>query len=158
MLYSERLRVPAWYWFAAIGVAVILSAEVHLGSPGVFAWLPYLVLVPFAAWVVTYLGRMRVEVVETSDATTGAVTQRVLRAGKATLPMSAVDRVAVVPGTAKSAALGRQLDPAAFVQHRSWVKPMVLIVLDDPDDPTPYWLVSTRNPDAVVAALSPNAR
>jgi hypothetical protein len=30
---------------------------------------------------------------------------------------------------------------------------MVLLVLDDPDDPTPYWLVSTRRPTAVLAAL-----
>jgi hypothetical protein len=29
----------------------------------------------------------------------------------------------------------------------------VLVVLDDPDDPTPYWLVSTRHPDRVLAAL-----
>ncbi|MBY6541056.1 DUF3093 domain-containing protein [Rhodococcus sp. BP-349] len=148
VLYSERLRVPVWYWVAAIGVAAILSAEVHMGSPGVMAWLPYVVLVPFAIWVVTYLGRMRVEVTEQNG-------ERMLHAGKARLPASVIDRVAVVPGTAKSAALGRQLDPSAFVQHRSWVKPMVLVVLDDENDPTPYWLVSTRNPDAVAAALTP---
>ena len=37
--------------------------------------------------------------------------------------------------------------------HRAWVGPMVLLVLDDPDDPTPYWLVSSRHPDRVLAAL-----
>ena len=37
--------------------------------------------------------------------------------------------------------------------HRAWVGPMVLLVLDDPDDPTPYWLVSCRHPDRVLAAL-----
>ena len=45
------------------------------------------------------------------------------------------------------------LDPAAYVLHRNWVGPMVLVVLDDPDDPTPYWLVSTRHPDKVLSAL-----
>jgi hypothetical protein len=30
---------------------------------------------------------------------------------------------------------------------------MVLLVLDDPEDPTPYWLVSTKHPDKVLAAL-----
>lgn len=54
-----------------------------------------------------------------------------------------IARAASIPATAKSAALGRQLDPAAYLMHRAWVKTMVLIVLDDPDDPTPYWLVST---------------
>ena len=33
------------------------------------------------------------------------------------------------------------------------VKSMVLLVLDDPDDPTPYWLISTRHPEKVLAAL-----
>lgn len=149
-VYDERLTVPVWYWVAAIGVASILSAEIHMGSPGVMAWLPYVILVPFAAWVVSRLGRVRVSVTDEGG-------ERVLHAGRAHLPVSAVARVAVVPKTAKSAALGRQLDPAAFVQHRSWVGPMVLIVLDDPDDPTPYWLVSTRRPDEVAAALDPTA-
>ena len=62
-------------------------------------------------------------------------------------------RSAEVPRSAKSAALGRQLDPAAFVVHKAWVGPMVLVVLDDPDDPTPYWLVSCRHPERVLSAL-----
>ena len=28
-----------------------------------------------------------------------------------------------------------------------------LVVLDDPEDPTPYWLVSSRRPEKVLAAL-----
>ncbi|HYZ67830.1 MAG TPA: DUF3093 domain-containing protein, partial [Mycobacterium sp.] len=68
-------------------------------------------------------------------------------------PVSVISRSAEVPKSAKSAALGRQLDPAAYVVHRAWVGPMVLLVLDDPDDPTPYWLVSCRRPERVLAAL-----
>jgi hypothetical protein len=73
--------------------------------------------------------------------------------GAAHLPVNVIERSAEVPKTAKSAALGRQLDPAAFVVHRAWVGPMVLLILDDPDDPTPYWLVSCRHPERVLAAL-----
>ena len=69
-----------------------------------------------------------------------------LVADKARLPREVIARGATVAATAKSAALGRQLDPAAYLMHRAWVKTMVLLVLDDPDDPTPYWLVSTRHP------------
>ena len=64
-----------------------------------------------------------------------------------------IARSAEVPQSAKSAALGRQLDPAAYVAHRGWVGPLVLVVLDDPDDPTPYWLFSCRNPQRMLAAL-----
>jgi hypothetical protein len=73
--------------------------------------------------------------------------------GAAHLPVSVISRSAEVPRSAKSAALGRQLDPAAYVMHRAWVGPMMLVVLDDPDDPTPYWLVSSRHPDRVLSAL-----
>jgi hypothetical protein len=73
--------------------------------------------------------------------------------GGAHLPAGVVARTAEIPRSAKSSALGRQLDPAAFVVHRAWVGPLILLVLDDPDDPTPYWLVSCRHPDKVLSAL-----
>lgn len=125
-----------------MGVAGLLAAEVHLGSPGVRAWLPYLVTVPVAVWALVRLGSLRVRV--SGDE---------LRVGQAHLPLNLVSRSAEVPASAKRAALGRQLDPAAFVQHRPWVPTMVLLVLDDPTDPTPYWLVSTRRPVQLLAAV-----
>ena len=73
--------------------------------------------------------------------------------GSVKVPVSVVSRSTEVPRSAKSAALGRQLDPAAYVVHKAWVGPMLLLVLDDPDDPTPYWLVSCRHPDRVLSAL-----
>jgi hypothetical protein len=140
--HDERLSVPAWWWVAGLGPAVILAAEVHMGSPGVQAWLPYVVLLPLVVWIIARYGRMRVQ-----------VTGGELRVGQAHLPLDVVARAAVVPASAKRAALGRQLDPTAFVQHRSFVPTMVLLVLDDPEDPTPYWLVSTRHPQRLLGAL-----
>ncbi|OZC89432.1 hypothetical protein CH282_05645 [Rhodococcus sp. 06-418-1B] len=148
MVHSEKLWVPLWWWPVAVAVGVLLAAEVHMGAPGLRAWLPYVLVLPFPIWALIWLSRMRVEV-ERDAAGDGE-----LRVGKAHLPLDAIARAAVVPATAKSAALGRQLDPLAFVQHRTWVKQMVLVVLDDPDDPTPYWLVSTSRPDALVSALT----
>lgn len=117
-----------------------------MGVTGVPNWLPFAVLLPVAAVALLWLGRTEVRVVSSVDDTE-------LWVGAAHLPMSVVSRSAEVPRSAKSAALGRQLDPAAFVMHRAWVGPMVLLVLDDPDDPTPYWLVSCRHPDRVLSAL-----
>lgn len=145
--YRERLWVPLWWWPIGFGIAGLLAAEIHMGAPGLRAWLPYALLFPIPVWVLLWFSRHRVEV--TDD---GAGTPE-LRADRAHLPVNFVARATVVPPSAKSAALGRQLDPAAYVQHRPWVGPMVLLVLDDPDDPTPYWLVSTRHPEKVLAAL-----
>jgi hypothetical protein len=36
---------------------------------------------------------------------------------------------------------------------RPYVKTAVEITLADPDDPVPYWLVSTRHPQRLAAAM-----
>lgn len=149
--YSERLRVPLWWWAAGLAIAALLAVEVNMGAPGLMAWLPYVILLPLPAWGLAWLSRMRIDVTPAADGGPG-----VLHVGRAHLPVDAIARVAAVPPSAKSAALGRQLDPAAFVQNRTWIRSMLLIVLDDPDDPTPYWLVSTRRPHELAAALGWN--
>lgn len=148
--YRERLRVPWWWWLPGLGLAGIIAFEVNLGIESIPMWIPFVVLGLVAAAALTWLGRVDVRVV--SGAGPGGETE--LWAGGAHLPVSAIARTAEVPRTAKSAALGRQLDPAAYVVHRAWVGPMILVVLDDPDDPTPYWLVSCRHPDRLLAALN----
>jgi hypothetical protein len=39
------------------------------------------------------------------------------------------------------------------VLHRSWIGPVVRIETRDPARPVPYWVVSTRHPEQLVAAL-----
>ncbi len=136
--------MPWWWWPIGLGLAAVLATEVNMGVRNLPDWLPYAFLAVVAVGVLLWLGRVEVKVTDDDVE---------LWAGPAHLPASVVSRSAVVPRSAKSAALGRQLDPAAFVLHRNWVGPMVLVVLDDPDDPTPYWMVSSRHPDRVLAAL-----
>lgn len=138
--------MPWWWWPIGLGLSAVLATEVNMGVRDLPDWLPYALLAVVAIGVLLWLGRVEVKV-------TGSGVDAELWAGNAHLPATLVSRSAVVPRSAKSAALGRQLDPAAFVLHRNWVGPMVLVVLDDPDDPTPYWLVSSRHPDRVLAAL-----
>ncbi len=138
--------MPWWWWPPGFGVAALLALEVNRGVPGLPDWLPFAVLCVVAAGGLLWLGRIEIQVA----ADDGGIQ---LWAGDAHLPVTAIARSAEVPRSAKSAALGRQLDPAAFVLHRGWVGPMVLLVLDDPDDPTPYWLVSCRHPQRVLSAL-----
>jgi DUF3093 family protein len=140
--HSERLYVPWWGWPLPMIAAGLLAAEIHMGYPGVRAWLPYLLLVPLmAAWLLG-LGRTRVEVTEDE-----------LRAGKAHLPLRFVGEVEIIDREHKRKALGPELDPAAFVIHRGWVGPVVQVQLTDPQDPTPYWVVSTRKPETVARLL-----
>jgi hypothetical protein len=144
--YRERLWVPWWWWPPGLGLAGLIAVEVNMGVPSLPDWLPFAVLFVVAAGALLWLGRVEVRV----TAGDGGVE---LWAGEAHLPVTVIARSADIPRSAKSAALGRQLDPAAYVLHRGWVGPMVLVVLDDADDPTPYWLVSSRHPERVLSAL-----
>ncbi|WP_374474214.1 DUF3093 domain-containing protein [Williamsia sp. DF01-3] len=136
--HDERLRVPAWWWLLGVALIGLLGYEVQLAlHQGSLSWIAYVVLTPLVFWGLWSMGRTRVRVADGE-----------LWAHNAHLPIGVIDRAAVIPAAAKSAALGRQLDPAAFLVHKFWVKTMVLLVLDDPDDPTPYWLVSTRHPES----------
>jgi Protein of unknown function (DUF3093) len=149
--YSERLWVPWWWWPPGLALAALIALEVDQGVRALPDWVPYAVLLPVAGAVLLWFSKTEVRVVSGAAADPAGETE--LWVGAAHLPVSVISRSAQVPQSAKSAALGRQLDPAAYVVHRAWVGPMVLVVLDDPDDPTPYWLVSSRHPERVLSAL-----
>ncbi|WP_156688947.1 DUF3093 domain-containing protein [Mycobacterium sp. Marseille-P9652] len=144
--YRERLWVPWWWWPPALGLAAVVAFEVDLGVRSMPPWVPYAVLAAAVVGALLWLGRIEIKVTAADDGVQ-------LWAGDAHLPVTAIARSADIAPSAKSAALGRQLDPAAYVLHRAWIGPMVLVVLDDPDDPTPYWLVSCRHPERVLSAL-----
>jgi hypothetical protein len=144
-VFAERLFVPWWGWPLPVIAAVLMAAEVHMGYPGVRAWLPYLITIPLVVGVMLWLGRATVKVVDDE-----------LWVGDAHVPLSFVDEVEVIPAKAKRKALGPDLDPAAFVSHRGWVGPVLRVYLNDPADPTPYWLFSVRNADKLAAILHNN--
>lgn len=49
--------------------------------------------------------------------------------------------------------LGPHADARAWLRTRPYIEAGVRVDVDDPSDPTPYWLVSSRHPEAIVAAL-----
>ena len=131
-----------WGWPLPLLAAGLIAAEIHMGYPGVRAWLPYLILIPLmAAWLLL-MSRTRV-----------AVLGDELWVGKAHLPLKFAGEVEVITKDHKRKALGPELDPAAFVVHRGWVGPLVRVHLTDPEDPTPYWIFSTRKPEAMARLL-----
>ena len=128
--YRERLWVPWWWWPLGFALAGLLAFEVNMANFGTAApphWLPFVTLFIVAAATLLWLGRVEIQVIA------GSGDGVELWAGQAHLPTTVITRSAEIPRSAKSAALGRQLDPAAFVLHRAWVGPMILVVLDDPE-------------------------
>jgi hypothetical protein len=48
---------------------------------------------------------------------------------------------------------GPKLDPAAFKVFQGTVKTAIKITVNDPNDPTPYWIISTRKPAQLAEVL-----
>ncbi len=140
--YRERLYVTWYWWPLPLVAATLLAAEVHLGYPGVRAWLPYVLLLPITALLLWRAGSASVRVQDGE-----------LWVGNAHLPLRFVGEIQIVSVKDKRRVLGPHLDPAAFVLHRGWIGPVVRLRQTDPEDPTPYWVLSTRHPDRLAEAL-----
>ncbi len=82
-----------------------------------------------------------------------ALAKGVFAAGRARVPVSLVARVEPLDAAQMKNALGAGLDARAYRATRPWVKTGIRVTLDDPQDPTPYWLLSTRRPQDWVRAL-----
>jgi hypothetical protein len=141
-LYRERLRLPWWLWLVGLALAAFLAAEVWMGTAGVRAWLPFTVLPPMTAVGLWWLGRIPIRL--TADE---------LQVDDARLPLRFVAEVVALDAPGRRELLGVGADPLAFVIQRPWIPGAVQIVLDDPADPTPYWVVSSRDPIRLAAEI-----
>jgi hypothetical protein len=94
-----------------------------------------------------------VEVLLVTTAPIVAVTDGVLVAGAARIPVALTGETELFRGPDAVQARGPGLDARAFTMFRGWVDPVVRVAVTDPDDPVPYWLVSTRRPEELRAAL-----
>jgi hypothetical protein len=75
-------------------------------------------------------------------------------AGTAHVPVTLVGTVDVLDAEGMRHAHGPGLDARAYLCLRGWVHSGVRIHLVDPEDPTPYWLVSSRRPQAFADAVA----
>jgi hypothetical protein len=82
------------------------------------------------------------------------VTASELIAGRARLPLSLAGRIEGFTKETAQLERGQHLDARAWLLIRGWIDPVVKVEVDDAADPTPYWLLSTRHPEALIAAIN----
>ena len=145
--YRERLTVSWWLWPLTLAVAALLATELGIGAMALRHPLTYVVVCGLAAAGLLVLGRIRIRVQDEADGP-------VLRVDDTRLPLSVIASAEALGPEQRRDLLGRDTDPLAFVIQRPWIAGGVRIDLADPADPTPYWFVSSRHPDRLVAALT----
>jgi len=139
--YRERLW-PAWWVFLATALVIPATLLVFLPISDIAGYIGAAVL--YGGIVIVLLATT--PVIEVDDDT--------LRVGRARIERSFIGEVTAHTGADAFAERGTRLDARAWLMLRGWIPGVVHIEITDEADPTPYWLVSTRRPDELAAALS----
>ncbi|MFI1962624.1 DUF3093 domain-containing protein [Streptomyces pathocidini] len=140
--YEERLTAPRSWWLVAALAGVALALILLPFGP-----LPMLGGLigggALAAVVISSYGSARIRVVADS-----------LVAGEARIPVSALGTAEALDAEEALAWRTRKADPRAFMLLRSYIPTALRVEVTDPEDPTPYLYLSTRDPEGLAAALA----
>ena len=139
--YRERLHVPLAWWLLALPSALIIGVTLYAGLP--WPWPIIIVggLLAACTAILIGFGRGSVEV------GAGAVL-----AGGEALPLAAVREVAVLDEQQTRRLRGPRADPAAYLYSRPFLRESVYLAVD-PAAGVPYWLIGTRHPARLAAAI-----
>jgi hypothetical protein len=142
-VYDERLGVPLRWWaLATMFVATILLAFLVATPPWVALVGTAVVAIATLALFLGY-GAARI-----------SVKDGVLTAGRARISLDHVGEVQALGAEDTHRIAGREADARAYLLLRPYLRRSVRVAIVDPADPTPYWLLSTRRPDRLAAALT----
>ena len=78
----------------------------------------------------------------------------VLTAGRARIDLRLVGAAHALDADDTRRLAGRDADARAYLLLRPYLRRAVRVSIEDPADPTPYWLVSTRRPERLAAAIT----
>jgi hypothetical protein len=143
--YREKLWPTPWIYLASlllVPASILVLAPVSLPAGIVTGVVLYLAVI--ASLSIT------APVIEVQEGT--------LRAGRAEISLA--DTGEAVPAFDAQARIerGTGLDARAFLVIRGWVQPVVKVPITDPADPAPYWLLSSRRPKELAAAINNGSR
>jgi Protein of unknown function (DUF3093) len=142
MGYRERLSTPLAWWVLSglFAISLLLAFGFYLGP----AWGIAVGLASFvAAGAVFWAASIQIELTATR-----------FSVGRASIELTYLG--AATPLDPQQARLrrGPAADARAFLVLRPYVSTAVEVTLTDPDDPAPYWLVASRRPRELAAALT----
>jgi hypothetical protein len=148
--YHEQLRVPASWWVLGMFTAVTLATTLWAGFSLFVAFACYVVFGGGCAAALLLYGHVTIE-----------VTNGQLRAGSALLPLSEAGEVAALTDAQARVLRGPRADPSAFMLIRPYLRRAVYIEVISGGQAPPYWLLGTRRPAELAAAIQrsrPEAR
>ena len=140
--YRERLWAPTSYWLLGLLTVFIMATILWGGFSLAVGIGVYIVLMGGFAAMLVHWGNATIEV---SD---GEV-----RAGRTTMGLAQAGEVVPLDAAGTRALRGPQADPAAFMLTRPYLPLAVYIEVTAAGSARPYWLIGTRHPEALAAAI-----
>jgi hypothetical protein len=140
--FESRDPWPIWLWLFTLFLngSLSIAADAALGTR--WGWLSFSAQLLLIIWAAT------------STPLTVTVNDERLVVGSASIERSYLGKVTVLSAKEMALMRGRDSNPMCWMALRFWVATGVRIELNDPADPTPYWLVSAKRATALAAALS----
>jgi hypothetical protein len=142
MLFRERLNVPVLWWVLALGFALSLLLAIGLYFGPAWGFGAAAAGLVVATWLFV---RAAVLIV---------VDPQTIRIGRAEIDHRYIASAHALDAEATRRRSGVEADARAHLVLRPYVGSAVEITLADPADPVPYWLVSSRRPQDLAAALT----
>jgi len=139
--YVERTPWPIWLWLFLLFLAATLALAFWAALGTRWGWIT--MLIQFLGLL--YLSQRSVLALE--------VTHNELRVGSAHIDRKYLGAVAVLSPEEMRKWRGPLSDPAGYMALRFWIASGVKIEIADPNDPTPYWLISSKKAQPLAAAL-----
>ncbi len=141
VLYQER-ALPSLGFYAAtlfVPVALFLIALPFSEVVGLIVAAMSILSIIFLSWILAPLITLTTEH---------------LSVGKVRIETKWLGSAIEVTGKDAFLERGPRLDTRAFTRFQIGVKSLVKIELADPQDPTPYWLIATRNAEVLAGLIN----
>jgi hypothetical protein len=140
--YRERLFAPPLWWVVGMITMLTFGAIVWTGFDLLITIAVFAAMIAITAAFLLNWGRAVIE-----------VTAGELRAGDATLPLVMTGEVRALDEAQTRALLGPRADPMAHTLIRPYLRQAVYIEVKGPHPASPYWLLETRHPAELAAAI-----
>lgn len=140
--YRERVYAPWWVWALALALCGSLAIAFGAALGGAAGLITLAASALPTCWALA------------SSAYVISIDDENIRVGKAHLPLKFCGPALALDPDETKRRRGPLADPACYLVLRGWINTAATIEVSDPNDPTPYWFISSRNPIQLVAALA----